>query len=243
MNLTISKDVLQEGIRRELARQTLAGFTLYTYPGYQMGWVHEEICQKLDQFLEDVKNKKSPRLMIMAPPRSGKSEIISRRFPAYTFGKYPDMSIIGTSYAADLSSRNNRDVQRVMDSEEYHNVFPNTNLFGKNIRIVGNGAYLRNSDIFEIVGHAGTYRSAGVGGGITGMGGNILIVDDPLKDRAEADSPTIRQKIYDWYTSTLYTRLAPGGGILIIMTRLHTDDLCWPDFLLMRLKMMVISGK
>lgn len=226
MNLTISKDVLQEGIRRELARQTLAGFTLYTYPGYQMGWVHEEICQKLDQFLEDVKNKKSPRLMIMAPPRSGKSEIISRRFPAYTFGKYPDMSIIGTSYAADLSSRNNRDVQRVMDSEEYHNVFPNTNLLGKNIRTVGNGAYLRNSDIFEIVGHAGTYRSAGVGGGITGMGGNILIVDDPLKDRAEADSPTIRQKIYDWYTSTLYTRLAPGGGILIIMTRWHTDDLC-----------------
>lgn len=58
MKTTIEKSVLQEGIRRELARQTLAGFTLYTYPGYQMGWVHEEICQKLDSFLEDVKNKK-----------------------------------------------------------------------------------------------------------------------------------------------------------------------------------------
>lgn len=153
------------------------------------------------------------------------SELASRRFPAYALGRYPDLSVISTSYAADLSSRMNRDVQRVIDSPEYRELFPGTALYGKNIRTVGNRSYLRNSDIFEVVGHAGCYRSAGVGGGITGMGGHIVIVDDPFKDRASADSPTIRQNVWDWYTSTLYTRLAPGGGVLIINTRWHMADL------------------
>lgn len=153
------------------------------------------------------------------------SELASRRFPAYALGRYPDLSVISTSYAADLSSRMNRDVQRVIDSPEYRELFPETALYGKNIRTVGNGSYLRNSDIFEVVGHAGCYRSAGVGGGITGMGGHIVIVDDPFKDRASADSPTIRQNVWDWYTSTLYTRLAPGGGVLVINTRWHMADL------------------
>lgn len=153
------------------------------------------------------------------------SELASRRFPAYALGRYPDLSVISTSYAADLSSRMNRDVQRVIDSPEYRELFPGTALYGKNTRTVGNGSYLRNSDIFEIVGHAGCYRSAGVGGGITGMGGHIVIVDDLFKDRASADSPTIRQNVWDWYTSTLYTRLAPGGGVLIINTRWHMADL------------------
>ena len=221
-----NKEVLKELLRRSLARQTLLGFTLYTFPEYQAGWVHEEICQKLDYFLDKVKRKESPRLMLTMPPRSGKTEIASRRFPAYVLGRYPDTSIIATSYSSDLASRNNRDVQRVIDDNLYHNLFPDTTLFGKNIRSVANGSYLRNSDIFEVVGHKGVYKSAGVGAGITGMGGDILIIDDVFKDRQEADSPTIRDKVYNWYTSTLYTRLAPGGGILIIMTRWHHDDLC-----------------
>ena len=203
----------------------LANFVLYTYPSYKMGWVHEEICLELDAFLEAVVQGTSPRLMITMPPRHGKSELATRRFPAYAFGRHPDLSVISTSYSADLSSRMNRDVQRIMDNPLYQALFPETLLSGKNIRTVASGSYLRNSDIFEIVGHKGSYRSSGVGGGITGMGGDILIVDDPFKDRAEADSPTIRNKVWDWYTSTLYTRLAPGGGILIINTRWHLDDL------------------
>lgn len=222
----MNKQDLKNALKLSLARQTLLGFILYTFPEYVAGWVHEEICQKLDDFLDAVKRKESPRLMLTMPPRSGKSEIVSRRFPAYTLGRYPDMSIIATSYSADLASRNNRDVQRVMDDKSYRDLFPNSSLYGKNIRSVSQGIYLRNSDIFEIVGHKGVYKSAGVGGGITGMGGDILIVDDVFKDRSEADSPTIRNKVYNWYTSTLYTRLSPGGGILIIMTRWHTDDLC-----------------
>lgn len=208
-----------------LAASTMCGFVYATTPGYLMGWVHEEICRELDEFLDNVAARKSPRLMLCLPPRHGKSELASRKFPAYVFGRYPDMSIIGTSYSADLASRMNRDVQRVIDQPEYRKIFPGSSLSAKNIRHTASGNYMRNSDIFEIVGHHGSYRSAGVGGGITGMGGDILIIDDPIKDRAEADSPTIRRKVWEWYTSTLYTRLAPGGGILVINTRWHMDDL------------------
>lgn len=203
----------------------MAAFVLYTLPGYLMGWVHEEICRELDDFLAAVLRQESPRLMITMPPRHGKTELASRRLPAYAFGRNPDISIISTSYSADLASRINRDVQRVIDSEQYRQVFPAVSLWGKNVRTVASGSYQRNSDIFEIVGRKGSYRSAGVGGGITGMGGDILLIDDPFKDRASADSPTMRRNVWEWYTSTLYTRLAPGGGILLINTRWHMDDL------------------
>lgn len=217
--------LVASALRLAVARASLYGFVLFTMPGYEMGWVHEDICRELDRFLAAVLAKLSPRLMITMPPRHGKSELATRRFPAYAFGRNPDITVISTSYGADLSSRMNRDVQRIMDDAPYRALFPEVALSGKNIRTVASGNYLRNSDIFEIVGHAGSYRSSGVGGGITGMGGDVLIVDDPLKDRAEADSPTIREKVWDWYTSTLYTRLAPGGGILLIQTRWHMDDL------------------
>ena len=217
--------VNREALRIELARECFAGFVDFTQPAYQMGWVHEKICLELDNFLDAVQRKESPRLMLMLPPRHGKSQLVSRCFPAYAFGRNPDLTMISASYGADLSSRMNRDVQRIMDSDAYDLVFPKTKLWAKNVRTTAHGSYQRNSDIFEIVGHVGSYRSAGVGGGITGMGGAILIVDDAIKDRAEADSPTIRDKVWDWYTSTLYTRLAPGGGILLVMTRWHMDDL------------------
>lgn len=220
-----SRKAVVQALSVSAARCAMAPFVLYTLPNYQMGWVHETICRELDDFLAAVLRQESPRLMICMPPRHGKTELASRRFPAYAFGRNPDISIISTSYAADLASRNNRDVQRVIDSPRYHKVFPEVALWGKNVRTVATGSYQRNSDIFEIVGRKGSYRSAGVGGGITGMGGDILIVDDPFKDRKSANSPAIRRTVWEWYTSTLYTRLAPGGGLLVINTRWHMDDL------------------
>lgn len=207
-----------------LAQNSLACFILYTMPTYIMGWVHKAICNELDRFYQAVERKESPRLMLTMPPRHGKTQIASRFFPAYALGRNPDLSIIATSYSADLSSRNNRDVQRIMESEEYGKVFPQSCLSAKNVRTTS-GVALRNSDIFEIVGHEGCYRSSGVGGGITGMGCDIAIIDDPFKSRAEADSLTVRDNVWEWYTSTLYTRLAPGGGVIIINTRWHMDDL------------------
>jgi predicted phage terminase large subunit-like protein len=212
-------------IRLAKARKGLSYFTLQTKPDYLLGWVHKEICDELDRFLQDVADKKSPRLIITMPPRSGKSELVSRRFPAFALGRNPELQIIATSYSSDLSQRFNRDVQRVIDDEKYFDLFPNTRLSNSRVRTDSRGSYIRTSDLFEIVGHAGAYRSCGVGGGITGQGADILIIDDPIKDRAQAGSKTIRDSIWDWYTSTAYTRLSPGGGVIVMATRWHTDDL------------------
>lgn len=220
----ILTEARRNGLILSAARQSLANFVLLSDPSYQMGWVHAEICDRLDRFLQDVQAHKSPRIIITMPPRSGKSEIVSRRFPAYVFGRYPDTQIIACSYGADLSQRMNRDVQRGIDSVGYARVFPDTTLAGLNAK-AAQGNFIRTADLFEIVGHHGSYRSCGVGGGITGAGADILIIDDPIKDAADANSQTIRQKIWDWYTSTAYTRLSPGGGVIVMCTRWHLDDL------------------
>lgn len=215
-----------EEIQQERARRSLHEFILRTYPGvYESGWFHEDVCRRLDKFLEDVRLKKSPRLLLQAPPRHGKSEIVSRRFPAFALGRNPELSMIATSYGLDLASRMNRDVQRIITSRSYSEIFPKTRLFGKNIKTIADGSFLRNSETFEVVEHSGVYRCAGVGGGITGMGADVLLIDDPIKDASQAYSETYRERVWDWYTSTAYTRLMPGGGILLVMTRWHEDDL------------------
>ncbi len=218
MGVTQAEKIAIAKAIKEKARRELLPFILWTKPDYKAGWFHHAVCEKLGQFLQDVLDEKSPRLMLQAPPRHGKSEIVSRRFPAYAFGRNPDLSMIATSYSNDLASAMNRDVQRVIDSEEYGQLFPDTTLSGAAVRTVtAKGAYLRNSDNFEIVNHRGGYKSAGVGTGVTGRGGRILLIDDPVKDAQEAYSQTTRDSVWDWYTSTLYTRCEPGGGILLIM--------------------------
>lgn len=194
-------------------------------PNFQQGWFNKIIAYELQKFYFDVMAGKQPRLLIQAPPRSGKSEMFSRRFPAWAFGKNPDLQMIAASYSADLASRMNRDVQRIIDSEEYSDIFPNTSFSLNSQASPSSSKNIRNSEIFEIAGHSGAYRSAGVGGGITGMGADIAIIDDPVKDAKEANSQTVRDSVWDWYTSTFYTRLSPKSGILLGMTRWHEDDL------------------
>lgn len=203
------------------ATASLLAFTQHTKPDYHVGWHHRVLCDYLDRFVAG----DMPRLMVFMPPRHGKSELVSRRLPAYILGQNPDATIIASSYSADLASRMNRDVQRIIDTPVYSRLFPETQLYGTNIRTVARGSYLRNSDIFEVVGHTGVYRGAGVGGGITGMGGQYLIIDDPIKNREEADSATYRDALWEWYTSTFYTRAEQHGAILITLTRWHEDDL------------------
>ena len=214
---------LEADFWRALASRCMSGFVLHTMPGYEMGWVQKSICRELDLFLNAVLAGESPRLMITMPPRHGKSELASRRFPAYVLGRCPDMGIICASYSADLANRMNRDVQRIVDDPAYRDIFPGTTIAGKMQAL--QGSWLRNADYFEVVGRKGTFRSAGVGGGLTGFGASIAIVDDAIRNRQDADSPTVRQTVWDWYTSTLYTRLAPGGGVIVINTRWHEDDL------------------
>jgi len=214
-------DIWAELLRRKQATESLLNFTLFTKPDYEVNWHHSLICEKLDKFVSgEIK-----RLIISMPPRNGKSELVSRRLPAYLFGKHPDCQIIACSYSADLAQRMNRDVQRIIDTPEYHTLFPDVGLNASNVRTTAQGSYLRNSDIFEIVGEKGVYRSAGIGGGITGMGFNYGIIDDYFKNREEAESSTIRDKVYEWYTDVFLTRGERDASILITATRWHEDDL------------------
>ncbi len=213
--------LLQEAALSEIARRSLINFTCATHHHYLDGWFSHELAGKLDQFLDDCIHRRSPRLMIMSAPRSGKSELVSRRFPAYALGKYPDESIISTSYSSDLAGRMSRDVGRIMDEEKYHRIFPQARIAQRD-----RGQETRTSELFEMVGRRGSYRAAGVGQGITGLGATLFgLIDDPLKDAAEAGSPAVRESIYEWYRSVLYTRLEPGAGMLIVATRWNLLDL------------------
>lgn len=215
------EDAAIELQRRRQARTNLLNFTLYTMPEFQLNWHHEVMCRYLERWAEgDIK-----RLVICMPPRHTKSELVSRRLPAYILGKYPDYDFVSASYGADLSRRMNRDTQRIIDSQLYRNLFPDTTLYGANVRTVANNTYLRNSDMFEVVGYSGSYKSVGVGGGLTGHGFNRGVIDDPLKDAKEAQSPIVRRSNWEWYTDVFWTRQAPDAGILITMTRWNMDDM------------------
>lgn len=207
-------------IKQELARRNLEDFIRYTYPSYEFGWFNEELAAALTKFVDDVVEGKQPRLMIFAPPRSGKSEQVSRRLPAWAFGKYPHLNIIGASYASSLAVRMSRDVKRIMNDSPFREIFPNVKLpTGKD------GFYTNQQHIWEIVDHGGSYKAAGVDVGITGMGADIGIIDDPIKGAKEAASKVVRDAAHDWYRSDFYTRLAPKSGILLCTTRWHEDDL------------------
>lgn len=209
-------------IEQEKARRHLLDFTKYTFPDYEINWHHEVIAQYLEEWaFGDI-----DRLMLFVPPRYGKSELASRRLPAWIFGRDPDAEMITTSYSADLASSMNRDVQRIIDTPEYHAAFPGTTLSRSEHKpTTFAGHFLRNNDIFEIVNREGVYKSAGVGGPITGRGFKYGIIDDPYKNRQDAESKTKRDNVYDWYTSTFYTRKEKGAKILLILTRWHEDDL------------------
>jgi predicted phage terminase large subunit-like protein len=181
---------------------------------YEAGWIHHEICQKLEKFEKDIIEKKSPRLMLFMPPRHGKSELASTQFPAWFLGRNPNKEIISCSYSATLAMSFSRKVRQLLRDPRYQSIFPNTEL-GKDSQSTENW----------LTTEGGGYLASGVGGPITGRGAHALIIDDPVKNRAEAESASERERVWDWYSSTAYTRLAPGGGVLLILTRWHTDDL------------------
>lgn len=158
------------------------------------------------------------------PPQHGKSELSTRRLPAFLLGKNPDLKIGVIAYNHTVAASFNRDCQRIIDSEQYNILFPNTRLNNSNVRVTQKG-YLRNSDEFEIVGHTGSLISVGVGGGLTSRTIDILIMDDLYKDAKTAWSSTIRESTQDWYDSVATTRLHNDSQQLIVFTRWHEEDL------------------
>jgi predicted phage terminase large subunit-like protein len=215
----------------QLARRNLLDFTSYTFPGYRANWHHEVMCEALDDLIFG----DTRRLMIFCPPRHGKSELVSRRLPAFFLGNYPQSEVIISSYSADLANRMNSSVQQIIDTPEYRRIFPHVRLpggIGDPARRFTGIRKSRTTEYFELVGNRGSLRSAGVGGGITGMGFNLGIIDDPVKDSEEGMSQVMRDKVWDWYQTTFLTRQTGFGmgrdgkaRILLTMTRWHEDDL------------------
>lgn len=206
--------IRQELARREFLKRDLLAFTKLFEPNYLAGWVHRDICHRLERFSREIIDGRSPRLMLLMPPRHGKSLLASQIFPAWHLGHRPDHEIINVGYNVDLPTRFSRRVREILSQAEYEMVFPETQLDTRSQSVE---AWLTSA--------RGGFTAAGRGGGITGKGAHVLIVDDPIKNMEEADNFEIREKLEDWYFSTAYTRLAPGGGVLVIETMWHDDDL------------------
>lgn len=197
-------------MRRREAGKSLLAFTEYTNPLYQSAEHHRRICDRL----EAIERGEIDRLMIFMPPRHGKSELASKRFPAWCLGRKPSRQIIAASYNSDLANDFGRNVRNIVDEPEFGEVFVDVSLAPDS-----HAANRLNTN------HGGAYVAAGVGTAVTGRGAHIALIDDPFKDREEADSERRRDIVWDWYRSTLFTRLMPGGAIVLIQTRWHEDDL------------------
>lgn len=204
-----------------IARSDFREFVEYTKPDYDFNWHHELLISYLQKFADGEIKK----LLVFMPPQHGKSELTSRRLPAFLLGKNPKLKIIGCSYSSGLASSFNRDVQRIIDSDKYSEIFPDTYLSSSAVRTTVGGGYQRNSDIFETVDHRGFYKSVGVGGSLTGTPADIGIIDDPVKDAIEAESQTYRARVWDWFTQVFLTRLHNDSQIIITQTRWNLDDL------------------
>jgi len=167
------------------------------------------------------------RLIVTLPPRHGKSEKVSIRFPAWFLGRNPDKKVVQVSYGAELAEDFSRQVRSVIEGPEFQVIFGKTSLRA----LTEDGAAVsvdperRKLQSWDIGGRRGGLTAVGVGGALTGRGADLLIIDDPIKNSEEADSEVMRDKVWDFYTSVAYTRLHKGAAVIVMCTRWHEDDL------------------
>jgi predicted phage terminase large subunit-like protein len=210
----------KRAIHAELGRRKLIHFATFTDDDYKANWHHKVYADVLDRFIDgDIK-----RLIVQMPPQHGKSQLCSRNMPAMILGKYPDTKVAITSYNHDFTATFNRDVQRIIESDQYKILFPETTLNAKNVVTVV-GSWLRNASQFEIVGKKGSLKSVGVGGSLTGSKVDVSIVDDPYKDAADAFSTAYERRLRDWWDGVLKTRLHRNSKVCLTLTRWKDDDI------------------
>lgn len=214
------QDAAQELLRRRNARKSLLDFTQYTYPQYQADPVHHLIASYLDRVVAgEIK-----RLMVFAPPQHGKSELTSVRLPAYWLGRRPNDPIIVTSYGAELAEGKSRQARDIVESAEYRALFGD--LRAGEIESVQVRPDSRAVQRWQLMPpHRGRMLAVGVGGPVTGHGALLGIIDDPHANWEEAQSETLRNRVWEWFRGTFRTRIWEGGAIVLIMTRWHEDDL------------------
>lgn len=200
-------------------RQIISGIQKQKFKG---GWFAREISYELQSFYDDLIAGKKPILLIQTPPQHGKSRAIVE-FITWLSGKHPQFRTIYASFSDTLGIRANRDVQRIMDSEIYKVIFPDTTLNTSNV-VTHAAKPMRNSNLLEYVGQSGSFRNTTVEGRITGETLDLGCIDDPIKGRAEANSITTRNKTWDWLLDDFYSRFDEKAGLLAIATSWHIDD-------------------
>ena len=204
-----TNEEIQEALR-SLAHERLLAFTMVMYPEFKINWHHKVLAEKL----EAVERGEIKRLMIFMPPRHTKSLLSSQMFPAWFIGRNPKKQIITSTYGHSLAARFGRDVRNLVQEPRYGLIYSDVQLSEDS----------QAKDHFN-TNQGGIYIATGIGGAMTGYGADLLLIDDPVKDRQDAESETIRENTWNWYTSTAHTRLMPGGAIILIQTRWHDSDL------------------
>jgi predicted phage terminase large subunit-like protein len=166
----------------------------------------------IDDELVRVFDQPDGRLIISMPPQEGKSTRAAKDFPIWALTQNRDLRIVTASYGQELANRNGRAIRNTITAHQ---------------NILGLGIARDNGSVHDwtLDGRDGGVLSVGRGSGVTGRPADLLVIDDPLKDRAEADSQTIRDTCWDWWTDALSARLAPGAPVILILTRWHEDDL------------------
>ncbi len=196
------------------AARARRSFLSYCEMVHEGRWIPARHHRLIAKKLQEVADGKCKRLMVWLPPRHGKSMEITETFPSYFLGKHPEKHVIEVSYNNDFAEKfglSNR-----LKVEKYgYQVFGHTY---SEYKATKTNWYLDN--------YIGGMLSVGVGGAITGEGADLLLIDDPIKNRQEAESETYRRHLYEEYQSTLYTRVQNDGAIIIVMTRWHEDDIC-----------------
>lgn len=213
-----SQKVRESELQEELllvkqeAQKHLIDFQIATNPLYQPANHHEVIAKELEE-IEKHGDRDYKVLLVFVPPRHGKSELCSVGFPAWYLGRNPQKEIITVSYSAELAQDFGTKTRTLVNSEAYQFIF--------NIKLKED----EQAKAKWRTDKGGSYTSVGVGGAITGRGANILLFDDPIKNREEAESEVYREKVWQFFTSTAFTRLEPKGIVVVILTRWHIDDL------------------
>jgi len=199
--------------KMEKGQKSFLEFVHTMWPGFIDGRHHKVMAEKF----EEIASGKLKRLIINMPPRHTKSEFASYMLPAWFLGKFPNKKIIQCSNTAELAVGFGRKVRNLVDSEQYAKIFPNVRLRADS-KAAGRWSTNGNGEYFAI----------GVGGTVTGKGGDLVIIDDPHSEQEAAlaaGDPSVFDKVYEWYTSGPRQRLQPGGAIVIVMTRWSLRDL------------------
>lgn len=202
---------------RRRARAYLLDYIVCTSPDYKLSLFAQQVCEALDRFLQEVKAGKRPILILQAPPQHGKSEIVSRKLPAFVLGSEPSFRIAAASYSSSLADSMSLDVRRNLASPAHLKLFPVTSEKRKY-------TVNRNGEFTAPCG-TGSYISDGIGGGFTGKPADIFIIDDPIKNNEEALSVVTKESVWNWYQSTCKTRMSKDSGQIIMATRWAEDDL------------------